>query len=153
MPDNNEPGVRFWPRLGLYISKIDAEEYISKTTTGTGAVLDDVVEEFSPATSVSPEALRAELNELFENPFEEGKMSNENQAIIAALTMEQQRIPRIKELMADGMEKAEAKEIFDRELDVFVRDALGLPEETEQETEYRLKAKAIRDGDELGEEE
>ncbi len=153
MPDNNEPGVRFWPRLGLYISKIDAEEYISKTTTGTGAVLDDVVEEFSPATSVSPEALRAELNELFENPFEEGKMSNENQAIIAALTMEQQRIPRIKELMADGMDKNEAKEIFDRELDVFVRDALGLPEETEQETEYRLKAKAIRDGNELGEEE
>jgi|2_EtaG_2_1085320.scaffolds.fasta_scaffold188107_2 hypothetical protein len=153
MPDNNEPGVRFWPRLGLYISKIDAEEYISKTTTGTGAVLDDIVEEFSPATSVSPEALRAELNELFENPFEEGKMSNENQAIIAALSMEQQRIPRIKELMADGMEKAEAKEIFDRELDVFVREALGLPEETEQETEYRLKAKAIRDGDELGEEE
>ena len=153
MPDNNEPGVRFWPRLGLYISKIDAEEYISKTTTGTGAVLDDIVEEFSPATSVSPEVLRAELNELFENPFEEGKMSNENQAIIAALSMEQQRIPRIKELMADGMEKAEAKEIFDRELDVFVREALGLPEETEQETEYRLKAKAIRDGDELGEEE
>ena len=153
MPDNNESGVRFWPRLGLYISKIDAEEYISKTTTGTGAVLDDIVEEFSPATSVSPEALRAELNELFENPFEEGKMSNENQAIIAALSMEQQRIPRIKELMADGMEKAEAKEIFDRELDVFVREALGLPEETEQETEYRLKAKAIRDGDELGEEE
>ncbi len=153
MPDNNEPGVRFWPRLGLYISKIDAEEYISKTTNGTGAVLDEVVEEFSPATSVSPEPLRAELNELFENPFEEGKMSNENQVIIAALTMEQQRIPRIKELMADGMDKNEAKEIFDRELDVFVRDALGLPEETEQETEYRLKAKAIRDGNELGEEE
>ena len=153
MPDNNEPGVRFWPRLGLYISKIDAEEYISKTTTGTGAVLDDVVEEFSPAMSVSPESLRAELNELFENPFEEGKMSNENQAIIAALAMEQQRIPRIKELMADGMDKSEAKETFNRELDVFVRDALGLPEETEQETQYRLKAKAVRDGDELGEEE
>tara|TARA_R110002110_G_scaffold80162_1_gene209005 strand:- start:1008 stop:1469 length:462 start_codon:yes stop_codon:yes gene_type:complete len=153
MPDNNEPGVRFWPRLGLYISKIDAEEYISKTSTGTGAVLDDMVEEFSPAISVSPEALRAELNELFENPFEEGKMSNENQAIIAALSMEQQRIPRIKELMADGMDKAEAKEIFNKELDVFVRAALGLPEETEQETEYRLKAKAIREGDELGEEE
>ena len=80
-------------------------------------------------------------------------MSNENQAIIAALSMEQQRIPRIKELMADGMDKAEAKEIFNKELDVFVRAALGLPEETEQETEYRLKAKAIREGDELGEEE
>ncbi len=152
MPDNNEPGVRFWPRLGLYINKIDAEEYISKTTTGTGAVLDDVVEEFSPAVSISPEALRVEMNELFENPFEEGEMSNENKAIIAALSMEQQRIPRIKELMAEGMDKADAKEIFDRELDVFVREALGLPEETEQETEYRLKAKAIRD-DESGEEE
>tara|TARA_R110000824_G_scaffold173507_2_gene351624 strand:+ start:2598 stop:3059 length:462 start_codon:yes stop_codon:yes gene_type:complete len=153
MPDNNEPGVRFWPRLGLYISKIDAEEYISKTNTGTGAVLDEIVEEFSPATSVSPEALRAEVTELFETPFEEGKMSNENQAIIAALSMEQQRIPRIKELMAEGMDKVDAKEIFDNELSVFVRDALGLPTETEQETEYRLRALSIREGNELGEEE
>ena len=47
----------------------------------------------------------------------------------------------------------EAKEVFDRELDVFVREALGLPEETEQETEYRLRAKAIREDNELGEEE
>jgi len=153
MPENNDPGVRFWPRLGLYISKIDAEEYISKTTTGTGAVLDEVVEEFSPVGSVSPEALKAELDELFENPFEEGELSKENQAIVAALAMEQQRIPRIKELMADGMDKNEAKEVFNRELDVFVREALGLPEETEQETEYRLKAKAIREGKDLGEEE
>tara|TARA_R110002012_G_scaffold292622_1_gene487896 strand:- start:495 stop:956 length:462 start_codon:yes stop_codon:yes gene_type:complete len=153
MPDNNEPGVRFWPRLGLYISKIDAEEYISKTSTGTGAVLDEMVEEFSPAMNVSPESLRAELNELFEKPFEEGEMSKENQAIVAALAMEQQRIPRIKELMADGMDKSEAKEQFNRELDVFVRQALGLPEETEQETEYRLKAQAVREGNELGEEE
>ena len=153
MPHNNEPVVRFWPRLGLYISKFDAEEYISKTNTGTGAVLDDVVEEFSPATSISPEALRAELTELFDSPFKEGEMTSENQAIIAALSMEQQRIPRIKELMADGMEKAEAKEVFNRELDVFVREALGLPQETEQEIEHRLKANAIREGNELGEEE
>jgi hypothetical protein len=90
---------------------------------------------------------------LFENPFEEGKMSDENQAIIAALTMEKQRIPRIKELMAEGMDKVEAKKTFDGELDIFVREALGLPEETEQETEYRLRALAIREGKELGEEE
>tara|TARA_R110002020_G_scaffold424224_1_gene633407 strand:- start:1113 stop:1574 length:462 start_codon:yes stop_codon:yes gene_type:complete len=153
MPDKNDPGVRFWPRLGLYISKIDAEEYISKTTTGTGAVLDEVVEEFSPSISISPEALRVEIDALFENPFEEGKMSDENQAIIAALTMEKQRIPRIKELMAEGMDKVEAKKTFDGELDIFVREALGLPEETEQETEYRLRALAIREGKELGEEE
>ena len=78
-------------------------------------------------------------------------MSNENQAIIAALSMEKQRIPRIKEMMSEGMDKTEAKEVFDRELSLFVREALGLPDETEQETEYRLKAKAIRDAS--GEEE
>jgi len=151
MPNNNEPNVRFWPRLGLYINKTDAEEYISKTGSGTGAVLDEVVEEFSPAASISPEALRVEITELFEEPFSEGKMSNENQAIIAALSMEKQRIPRIKEMMSEGMDKTEAKELFDRELSLFVREALGLPDETEQETEYRLKAKAIRDAS--GEEE
>ena len=67
--------------------------------------------------------------------------------------MEKQRIPRIKELMAEGMDKVEAKKTFDGELDIFVREALGLPEETEQETEYRLRALAIREGKELGEEE
>lgn len=149
----SQSNLRFWPRLGLYISKAEAEEYISKTSSGTGAVLDEEVEEFSPAVMVSPDTLRAEVEELFENPFEEGEMADENKAIIAAIMMEKNRIPRIKELMADGMEKNEAKEIFDNELDVFVREALGLPEETEQETEYRLRANAIRESNKKDEEE
>ena len=41
------------------------------------------------------------------------------------------------------MEKQDAKDRFQAEMDVMVRQALGLPEETEQETEYREKAAAI----------
>jgi hypothetical protein len=42
------------------------------------------------------------------------------------------------------MEKQDAKDKFQAEMDIMVRDALGLPEETEQETQHREKAAAIR---------
>jgi len=139
--------VRYWPRLGLYVSRSDAEEYISKSG-GAGAVLDETVEEFTPATSVSPDALRLEVERLFEAPFEKAELSNENQAILAAISMEQNRVPRIKELMAEGMTKDEAKAQFNNEMDLFIRETLGLPDETEAEREYRNKYEEIHGGEE-----
>ena len=130
--------VRFWNRLGMYVTRADAEEYISKSG-GAGAVLDEDVEEFTPATSVSPEALRVEIEEIFNKPFEAGEMSNENLAILSAINMEQNRIPRIKELMAEGMSRDEAKQEFEKELGSLVRETLGLPDETEAEREYKEK--------------
>ena len=131
----------------MYINKADAEEYISKTGQG-GAVLDEDVEEFTPVSVLSPDALRREIEELFEKPFEEGEISNENKAILAAISMEQNRVPRIKELIAEGMTRDEAKEQFSRELDEFVRESLGLPDETESEKEYRERYEAIHGGEE-----
>jgi len=130
--------VRFWNRLGMYVTRADAEEYISKSG-GAGAVLDEDVEEFTPATSISPEALRVEIEEIFNKPFESGEMSNENLAILSAINMEQNRIPRIKELMAEGMSRDEAKQEFEKELGSLVRETLGLPTETEAEREYKKK--------------
>ena len=130
--------VRFWNRLGMYVTRADAEEYISKSG-GAGAVLDEDVEEFTPATSVSPEALRVEIEEIFNKPFESGEMSNENLAILSAINMEQNRIPRIKELMAEGMSRDEAKQEFEKELGSLVRETLGLPTETDAEREYKQK--------------
>ena len=92
--------------------------------------------------------LSEEIEELFEKPFEEGEISNENKAILAAISMEQNRVPRIKELIADGMTRDEAKEQFSRELDEFVRESLGLPDETESEKEYRERYEAIHGGEE-----
>ena len=41
------------------------------------------------------------------------------------------------------MDKQEAKDRFQREMDALVRDALDLPEETEQEREYRERAAKV----------
>jgi hypothetical protein len=60
--------------------------------------------------------------------------------------MEKTRPARVKELKQEGHTTDEAKEIFKQELDVFVRQTLGLPNETEQETVYRERALAIQDG-------
>ena len=53
--------------------------------------------------------------------------------------MEKNRIPRIKELMAEGMSRDEAKQEFEKELGSLVRETLGLPDETEAEREYKEK--------------
>tara|TARA_R110000803_G_scaffold24658_3_gene59274 strand:- start:1529 stop:1963 length:435 start_codon:yes stop_codon:yes gene_type:complete len=142
-----EKEIRYWPRIGLYVSKTDAEEYISKSG-GAGAVLDEEIEEFTPMQTTSPEALRFEIDALFEEPFEHGELSTENKAIIGAISMERSRISRIKELMVDGLSKVEAKATFEQELDEFVRQTLGLPDETNAEREYRIKYDEIHGGEE-----
>lgn len=142
MPESEDPGVRYWPRLGLYVSESDADEYISKAGSA-GAVLDDEVQEFVPATGVSQDTLRSEITKLFAQPFQRQEISEENKAILVAITMEKSRVARVKEMMEDGMSKEEAKAVFDKELDYFVREALGLPEETEAEREHRERAELI----------
>jgi len=142
-----ESEIRYWPRIGLYVSRTDAEEYIAKSG-GAGSLLDEDIEEFMPMSTVSPEALRLEINSLFAEPFSQGELSSENKAILGAISMERNRIPRIKELMADGVEKSEAKEIFEQELNEYVRGTLGLPDETDAEREYRLKYEDIHGGEE-----
>ena len=42
------------------------------------------------------------------------------------------------------MVKQDAKDRFQADMDIMVREALGLPEETEQETLHREKAAKIR---------
>ncbi len=64
--------------------------------------------------------------------------------MLAVIQFEEQRVPLIKKwIKEEGMDKQEAKDRFQAEMDAMVRDALGLPEETEQEIEYREKAAAI----------
>jgi len=42
------------------------------------------------------------------------------------------------------MDKQEAKDRFQKEMDALVREALDLPEETEQEREYRERAAKVQ---------
>ncbi len=144
MPDTADPAIRYWPRIGLYVSKSDAEEYISKVG-GHGAILDEGIEEFVPSKTVAPEALREEVENLFESPYEKVPLSEESNVILAIVDFEQNRVKKIKELMKEGMTKDEAKLDYQQKMDKMVREALGLPEETEQEQEHREEAARIRD--------
>ena len=139
-----DPEIRYWPRIGLYVSRSDAEEYISKVG-GHGAILDECIEEFVPSKTVAPEALREEVENLFEHPYEKVPLSEESNVILTIVEFEQNRVKNIKELMKDGMTKDEAKLDYQEKMDKMVRDALGLPEETEQEQGHREEAARIRD--------
>ena len=145
MPETADPEIRYWPRIGLYVSRSDAEEYISKVG-GHGAILDEAIEEFVPSKTIAPEALREEVDTLFENPYEKVPLSEESNVILAIVEFEQNRVKKIKELMKEGMTKDEAKSSYQQQIDKMVRKALGLPEETEQEREHREEAARIQDG-------
>ena len=136
--------MRYWPRLGIIVSRADAEAYIGKVG-GSHTYADDDLEEFVPAPAPSPEALTVEVQELFSNPPLEAPIpTKEIQQMLAVIEFEEQRVPMIKKWMKEeSMEKQDAKDRFQAEMDVMVREALGLPEETDLEREHREKAAAI----------
>lgn len=136
--------MRYWPRLGIYVTRADAEAYIGKVG-GQHTYADDDLEEFVPAPTLSPEALSVEVEELFENPpLEAPAPSEEILQMLAVIQFEESRVATIKKwIKEEGMDKQDAKDRFQAEMDVMVRDALGLPAETEQEIDHREKAAAI----------
>ncbi len=143
MPDMEQ--MRYWPRLGIFVTRANAEAYIGKVG-GTHTYADDDLEEFVPAPTLSPEALSVEVQELFDNPPIDAPLpSEEIKTILKVLEFEEQRVPLIKKwIKEDGMDKQDAKDRFQIEMDAMVREALGLPDETDQEREHREKALAIR---------
>ena len=140
---------RYWPRLGIYVTRTDAESYCSKVG-GQHTHLDDDLEEFVPVSTHDEDAMRTEVAHLFENPpLEAPPLSEDIEIMLKAIQFEENRVATIKKwIKEDGMDKQEAKDRFQQEMDSLVREALDLPEETEQETEYRLRAKAVRDENE-----
>ena len=77
-------------------------------------------------------------------------LSDEIQLMVKTIKFEESRVAIIKKwIKEDGMEKQEAKDRFQKEMDAMVREALGLPDETEQEKEYRLRAKATQEENKL----
>jgi hypothetical protein len=137
--------MRYWPRLGIYVKRADAEAYIGKVG-GRHTYADDDLEEFIPAPSLSPEALSVEVAELFENPpLESPEPSDEIKMMLKVLEFEGERVSLIKKwIKEDGMVKQDAKDRFQADMDVMVREALGLPEETEKEIAHRELAASIR---------
>ena len=134
--------MRYWPRLGIYVTKVDAESYIAKVGKGHSH-LDDDLEEFVPVSAPEPDSLRVEVEQLFENPpLEAPAPSEEIQMMLKVIEFEENRVAMIKKwIKEDGMDKQEAKDRFQTEMDSMVREALGLPEETEHEIEYRERGR------------
>lgn len=139
-----EQEMRYWPRLGIYVTRIDAESYCSKVG-GQHTHLDDDIEEFVPVSTHDEAAMRAEVEMLFENPpLDAPPLSEDIALMLKTIEFEENRVATIKKwIKEDGMEKQDAKDRFQAEMDKMVREALGLPDETEQEKEYRLRAKAV----------
>lgn len=122
--------VRFWPRVGMYVTMDFAEEWI-KRMSGTGdekagRYLEGDIEEFIDAPVVSDAQLRKEVEEIFASPFKEGQLSPEIEAIVVSQQMEANKVSRIKELKSEGLTTDEAKEKYQEELDLAITDILGL---------------------------
>jgi len=107
--------------------------------------LDEDIEDFVPVSTHDEAAMRAEVEMLFENPpLEAPPLSEDIALMLKTIEFEENRVATIKKwIKEDGMEKQDAKDRFQAEMDAMVREALGLPDETEQEKEYRLRAKAV----------
>jgi len=81
--------MRYWPRLGIYVTKVDAESYIAKVGTGH-THLDEDIEEFVPTSSPEPDALRVEVQQLFDNPpVEAPAPSEEIQMMLKVIPLKQ----------------------------------------------------------------
>lgn len=128
--------VRYWERLGVYVSRQFAEEYIERSQDSgiTGEYLDADLEEFQGMTSVSPMTLQREIDEIFSKPFEEVELPPETKAMMELIRMEGQKAKIVKAYKAEGMTLEEAKLKYQEDVDSIVAEALGI-ESGEDSTE------------------
>ena len=87
----NAEEMRYWPRLGIYVSRTDAESYCSKVG-GQHTHLDDDLEEFVPVATHDEKALLTEVATLFDNPpVEAPPLSDDIQIMLKAIEFEENR--------------------------------------------------------------
>ena len=136
---------RFWDRIGLHVTKNQAYEWVEKVALGpaAGEYLVEDVEEFAQVVAPSTDLLNREIEALFETaPADiEVKVDPLTQSILDAIEMENNKMNRLRELLAEGLTKQEAKEAYQKEMGLLVADALDIDLE-----EYKEKqAKMIED--------
>ena len=125
----DEEEIRFWPRVGMYVTKEFAKEWITRITnseSSSGEYLDSDLEEFTTSVVMSPGSLKREITKLFEAPFEEGELSPDVQAIIIAEEMQRNKKNRIVELKKEGLTLEDAKLQYEKEIDERVCEILGI---------------------------
>ena len=127
--------IRYWDRIGMYVTRETAQEFVTRSTQ-SGRVLDEEIEEFVSVGVSDAYQLQKELDTLFSKPFSEGTLSDSNKAIIALMDFESGRKEYIKEKKANGMTLNEAKADYKVELSALVFDSL--PEDRQEIViEYR----------------
>ena len=94
--------VRYWDRVGAYVSRSFAEEYIERSQ---------------------------------ETGIKEVELPKETQALMDALEMERNKVQTIKNYMAEGLTKDEAKEKYTQTMNEMVGEALGIQVDDTQESE------------------
>lgn len=139
---------RFWHRVGLTVTKAQAIEWVDKVSAGppAGEYLVDDVDEFAQVTAPTSSTLREEIEDLFNNPAEDVVVELDpiNKAIVEALAMEQNKLNRLRSLIAEGYTKAEAKEIYEKEMGLFIADALNIDLEEFKEKQEKMIADTVQ---------
>ncbi len=126
--------TRYWHRVGFRVTKEQALEMVEKMKEGTtGKVMDEEIEEYVNVETADAYLIEAEVTDLFEGDDNDETVDEDNAKILALMEFEQTRKAYLKEKIAEGMEKADAKLAFDAEKAEMVRIALGLPEPEEVE--------------------
>jgi len=128
--------VRYWPRIGMKVSRQTADQFLSKLSGGdVGSILDEDLDEFVAVVPVTQHELNAELDILFTNPpIEEEVVFDElNQAILELMTFESNRKQFLLDRKSEGMDMDEAKTAYETAKGVLVKKHLPDSGESEEE--------------------
>tara|TARA_B100000745_G_C20142311_1_gene391675 strand:- start:975 stop:1406 length:432 start_codon:yes stop_codon:yes gene_type:complete len=130
--------TRFWPRVGLYVTRKSAAEFIERMG-GTGHSLDEDMEEFVSPGVPDPKSLGNEIDELFTKPYESHDVSTENMAILNLMQFESDKKKFIMEKKGEGMTLDEAKDSYKQTLHQIVFDSL--PEDAQDRVRKQIEEK------------
>lgn len=131
--------TRYWPRVGLYVTRRSAAEFIERMG-GTGHALDEDLEEFVSPSMPDPKSLGNEIEDLFANPYVTHDLSIENMSILNLMQFESDKKKYIMEKKGEGMTLDEAKDAYKQELHQIVFDSL--PEEAQERVRKQLEERA-----------
>ena len=131
--------TRYWPRVGLYVTRRSAAQFIERMG-GTGHALDEDIEEFVSPGVPDPMSLGNEIEDLFANPYVSHDVSTENMAILNLMQFESDKKKFIMEKKGEGMTLDEAKEAYRTELHQIVFDSL--PEEAQERVRKQIEERA-----------
>jgi hypothetical protein len=132
----SEEEVRYWPRIGMKVSRQTADQFLSKLSGGdVGSILDEDLDEFIAVVPITQHELNTELDILFTNPaIEEEVVFDElNQAILELMTFESNRKQFILERKSEGMKMDEAKTAYETAKALLVKKYLPDSGESEEE--------------------